>query len=94
MTVYDKNGQPYDADLVVGEEFRTLKKELADTNLANAVLESENEYLRKRNLDASEAFAFTIEQWRETVEKLKTYNANLYTMNEVLRATIANPTSL
>ena len=35
MTVYDKNGQPYDADLVAGEEFRALQQQNAELRKLN-----------------------------------------------------------
>ena len=43
MIIYDKNGQPYDADLVPGPEHRTLLSELAAAR--KALDEAINVYL-------------------------------------------------
>ena len=87
MTIYDKNGQPYDADLVAGEESRALRKENATLALSNRLLDDENNTLRKLNSDASDAFAYTMNQWSRRVYELKQENT-------MLRALVANPTSL
>lgn len=102
VTVYDKNGQPYEADLVDGESYRTIQRELAEAKAHHQRDEAllvqrtdEIRHLEERLKDAATRGAqVALEAYKRDLADIKAERDQLRAECERLKAFVDTPHAL